>query len=354
MFDNDIMMKVEKKLFGKLSNGREIYAFDFNTKKGLKAQVITYGGTITRLEVPGKDGKIEDIVLGFDNLEQYVGDHPYFGAIIGRYGNRIGGAKFEIDGTVYNLTKNENNNILHGGSEKPFDKVVWEANEFQNDKEVGVVLKHTSNDKEDGFPGNLKVEVTYIFTDNNEFKITYKAETDKTTHINLTQHNYYNFTGCEKNIFEHQIMIDSDQVTAVNAELIPNGKLLDVKSTGLDLNAFKEIGKQILLLDSKGFDHNYIVKKINKGMNFVARVYEPESGRVMEVYTTEPGVQFYSGSYIGKMKGKSNTEYDDFYGFCLETQHYANSPNIPEFPSTLLRPGEIYQSETVYKFLVKE
>lgn len=343
-------MRIEKDIFGYLPSGEQADIYTITMDGGLKAKITNYGGILTSLEIPDKVGNTDDIVLGFDNLEQYLGEHPYFGAIIGRYGNRIGGARFEIDGVEYKLSANENSNSLHGGNEKPFHRVLWDTEEIQSDDSISLKFSHTSNDNADGFPGNLKVEVLYSFTNENEFKISYQAESDKATHVNLTHHSYFNLTGCKENIFSHEISIESEHVTEVDDAMVPTGNLMSIKDSPLDLLSLKQMGEQIEILDSKGFDHNYVVKGNGKALSFVSKVHEPKSGRVMEVFSSEPGVQFYSGNYIGDIVGKNKTRYADFSGFCLETQHYPDSPNKQHFPSTLLKPGEVYKSETVYKF----
>ena len=344
-------MKIEKSLFGYIPDKTKVYLYTIETDSGLKAKVTNYGGILTSLFVPDKNGNFDDIVLGFDNLEQYLGDHPFFGAIIGRYGNRIGGAKFIINGEEYQLTQNENGNILHGGTEKPFHKVLWNAEEIKKTDEIGLKFSYLSPDGEEGFPGNLNVEVIYKFTNNNEFKISYAANTDKATHVNLTHHSYFNLTGCKESISNHQISIHSRHITEVDDKLIPTGKFIEISNSPLDLQSFRTIGDHIKLLDTKGFDHNYVLDKYDGNVNLASKVVESSTGRMMEVYTNEPGLQFYSGNFIGKMKGKNGIDYADFYGLALESQHYPDSPNKPEFPSTLLNPGETYKSETVYKFL---
>ncbi|MBN2520600.1 MAG: galactose mutarotase [Bacteroidales bacterium] len=343
-------MEIKKSVFGKFPCGKEIFAFEITTDSGLYAKAINYGATVTELKVPDKEGKIDDIVLGFDKLKKYMGNHPFFGAAIGRYGNRIGGAKFTINGQEYKLTPNEKNNTLHGG--KGFHRAVWDAEEVKNDSGAGIKFSYLSKHLEDGFPGNLKVEVTYLFTNQNEFKINYQAETDQPTHVNLTQHSYFNLNACKDYIFDHEIMIDADQVTELNNEQIPTGKMLDIKGTPFDLTELKPLGTQIKKLSDKGFDHNYVLNKKDVEMALVAKVIERKTGRMIEVFTNEPGIQLYTGNYIGKIKGKNRIKYKDFYGLCLETQHFPDSPNKPEFPSTLLKPGEKYESQTIYKFSI--
>lgn len=339
-----------KTIFGKMPDGKDVYSFSLQTQGGLKTQVINYGGTVLSLEVPDKNGKLKDIVLGFDNLEQYLGPHPYFGAVIGRYCNRIANGKFKIDNNEYNLTKNNGGNTLHGGEIKAFHRVFWDIEEFQNKEGLGLTMKYLCKDLDEGFPGNVNAEVVYFFTHKNEFKITYKATTDKPTHVNLTHHSYFNFTGCAENIFNHEIMINAKQITPVNEKLIPTGELKDISNTPFNLQEYKKMGAQIPLIGSKGFDNNYVLNKKGNELSLAAKAKEEKSGISMEIYTTEPGIQFYTGGFIGKLKAKNGTEYDDFYGFALEPQHFPDSPNISHFPSTLLKPGETYKSETVFRF----
>ncbi len=342
-----------KSIFGKTRDGQEVYMFKLETKGGLKVSIISYGGTITSLEIPDKNRNLVDIVLGFDNLEQYLGDHPFFGAIIGRYGNRIADGKFEIDGKEYKITPNNNGNTLHGGEKKPFHRVVWDASELENEEGVGLKMKYLSEDLEEGFPGNLQVVVTYFFTHQNEFKISYNAKTDKATHVNLTHHSYFNFNGCEENIFDHEVMLNANQITKVNDNLIPTGEFIDVKDTAYDFLTFKNVGEKIVQIGGTGYDNNYVLNKNNSDLTLAAKVKEPSSGIAMEIYTTEPGIQFYTGYYIGEINAKNNITYNKFYGLAIEPQHYPNSPNIDHFPSTLLRPGEEYHSQTIFRFLVE-
>lgn len=342
-----------KSFFGNTTDGKPVDIFSLETKGGLKVKVINYGGTLLSLEVPDKNGKLTDIVLGFDNIEQYLGPHPYFGALIGRYGNRIANGKFKIENKEYNLTVNNGANTLHGGELKAFHRVLWDIEEFENNEGLGLKMKHLSKDLEEGFPGNLNVEVIYFFSHKNEFKISYKATTDKPTHVNLTHHSYFNFTGCNENIFNHEVLINAKQFTPVNNSLIPTGELKDIKNTCFDFQEYKKMGKQIPLTGNKGFDNNYVLDKKGNELSLAAKVKEKKSGISMEIYTTEPGMQFYTGGFIGKLSAKNGIKYDDYYGFALEPQHFPDSPNITHFPSTLLKPGEIYESETVFRFLNK-
>ena len=340
-----------KSAFGKTKEGTDVFKYIIKTKGGLNASVISYGGTVTSLKIPDKNGNLVDVVLGFDNIEQYLGPHPYFGGIIGRYCNRIANGCFKIDDKVYNLTKNNNGNTLHGGEEKAFHRVVWNIQEFENEEGIGLNMSHASNDNDEGFPGNLNTKVTYFFSHNNEFKITYSAKTDKPTHVNLTHHSYFNFNGCKKNIYNHDVMINANKYTPVNKNLIPTGELLDVKNTPFDFLTFKNIGDQINAIGETGFDNNYVLNKHNLDLTLAAKVKEHNSGITLEIYSTEPGIQFYTGYFIDKIKAKNDIKYDKFYGLALEPQHFPDSPNIKSFPSTLLKPGEEYNSQTIYKFL---
>jgi aldose 1-epimerase len=352
-------MKIEKKPFGNV-DGKDVTLYTLTNAKGMVMSVTNYGGIVTSFMVPDKTGKMADIVLGHNDVDSYVKVNPYFGALIGRYGNRIGKAKFTLDGKEYTLTVNDGENTLHGGK-KGFDKVVWDAKEVKTANAVGVELKYLSKDGEEGFPGNLKVTVTYWLTNNNEFKIDYTAVTDKATVVNLTQHNYWNLSGeGSGDILSEELAINADKYTPVDAGLIPTGELAAVKGTPMDFLKSTVIGSRInadfeQLKFGKGYDHNWVLNKTKPGvMTHAATVYDPKSGRVMEVSTTEPAIQFYSGNFIdGTITGKSGTPYIHRSALCLETQHYPDSPNKPSFPSTELKPGQTYKTSTVYKFLTK-
>ena len=309
--------------------------------------------------MPDRDGNLGDIVLGFDNLKDYEEKSPYFGCIVGRYGNRIGDAEFTLDGNAYKLNANDGENHLHGGV-KGFDKVVWDAEPIQNDKGVGLKLHYLSKDMEEGYPGNLDVTVTYMLTNDDELKIHYEATTDKPTVCNLTNHNYYNLDGQGNgDILNHILMINADHYTPVDEGLITTGEIAPVEGTPLDFTEPTKIGARInqdntQLKYGKGYDHNWVLNKKGKKMSLAARVYAPSSGRVMKIYTTEPGIQFYSGNFLdGTLTGKEGEVYKHRYGFCLETQHFPDSPNKPEFPSTTLRPEQTYKTTTVHQFMTK-
>lgn len=338
--------------FGKTAEGEEVKLYTLRNTGGMEAAITNYGGIVVSLTAPDRAGFFEDVVLGFDSLDGYLTDHPYFGAIIGRYGNRIGKAAFTLEGVEYNLAPNNGENSLHGGVHG-FDKVVWTARELPPN---AIELSYRSRDGEEGYPGNLDVTVRYTLTDANELRIEYAAATDKTTVLNLTNHSYFNLRGAgDGDILGHEILIAADRFTPVGPTLIPTGELRGVKGTPFDFTLPVAIGERINADDEQirhggGYDHNFV---LNSGgeLALAARVLEPESGRAMEVRTTEPGVQFYTGNFLdGSIRGKGGNAYGKRSAFCLETQHFPDSPNRPEFPSTLLKPGERYESVTAYKF----
>jgi len=343
-----VRMGISKKAFGKTEDGR-VDLYTLVNDNGMKAEIMTYGGIIRSLEVPDRDGKLGDIVLGYDTLDEYVKDSPYFGALIGRYGNRIAKGKFTLKGVEYTLATNNNENHLHGGI-KGFDKVIWDAEPIQKENLVALKLKYLSKDGEEGYPGNLSCTVIYTLTNSNELKISYEAETDKATVINLTHHSYFNLGGHDSgDILGHELILNADKYTPVDEGLIPLGHLEPVKGTALDFTKPKAIGLEIAKVKG-GYDHNFVIAKKSSSMGPAASVYEPKTGRVMEIFTTEPGIQFYSGNFLdGSNKGKGAV-YNKHNGFCLETQHFPDSPNNPDFPSTVLEPGEIYRHLTVFKF----
>lgn len=312
----------------------------------IEVQFLNYGGIIKSLRVPNRMGMMDDVVLGLDHAEEYLNPHPYFGAIIGRYGNRIHQGKFRLNGQNYQVSVNNGDHSLHGGV-RGFDKVFWEVSPGSLNS---YTLQYTSPDGEEGFPGELKVKVTYSVTSLRELVIDYEATTSKATPLNLTNHTYFNLTGDpHKNILGHELWIDADRYTEVDQHLIPTGELLKVTGP-MDFLKPKLIGLDIDKTSS-GYDHNYVLNQVT-GNRARARVYEPRSGRVMEVFTTEPGIQFYSGNFLdGSLHGKKNVPYQKHYGFCLETQHFPDSPNQPHFPSTILSPGERFSSRTIYRFL---
>jgi aldose 1-epimerase len=321
----------------------------------MEIRATNYGGIVVSLRVPDKKGNLEDIALGFDDLKGYLANTPYFGAIIGRYGNRIANGKFTLDGREYTLARNNGPNSIHGGL-KGFDKVVWQAESFQSPAGVGVILTYTSKDGEEGYPGNLNTKVTYTLTDKNEWIIDYEAVTDKATPVNLTEHTYFNLAGEGKgDVLGHILQLNASRFTPVDQNLIPNGELRQVKGTPLDFTQPTAIGARIdadyeQLRLGHGYDHNFVIDRKDSGPVLAARVKEPTRGRVLEVYTTEPGVQLYTGNFLdGTITGKGGHVYKQRFGLCLETQHFPDSPNHPDFPTTILRPGQKYHSRTIYK-----
>lgn len=344
--------------YGTLEDGTEVSLYTLTNTVGTSMTVTNFGGIIVSLNMPDRTGIMEDIVLGFDSLSTYEKFNPYFGAIIGRYGNRIAKGKFKLDDQTYNLAKNNGENHLHGGI-KSFGKVVWTGDAYSTPDGAVLKLTYFSKDLEEGYPGNLQCEVIYTLTNDNELKIDYKATTDKKTIVNLTNHSYFNLSGNTKNdILGHTLTIAASKFLPVDKGLIPTGELADVKGTPFDFTQEHVIGERIndthpQLGVGGGYDHCWVFDKTDSNSP-VATVYDSVSGRFMEVFTTEPGVQFYSGNFLdGKLTGKFNTVYKKRYGLCLETQHFPDSPNQPSFPSTVLNPGEVYTTQTIYKFSVK-
>ncbi|HEY9047318.1 MAG TPA: aldose epimerase family protein [Ohtaekwangia sp.] len=349
---------VTKAPFGKLPDGQEVSIYTLKNKNGIEMQVINYGGIVTSLKTPDKNGSLEDIVLGFDSLSSYLKGSPYFGAIVGRYGNRIGKGKFKLDGKEYTLAQNNNGQHLHGGL-KGFDKVFWNIEEIPSTEGVALKLTYLSKDMEEGYPGNLNVEVLYTLTDDNEWKIEYKATTDKKTIVNLTQHAYFNLTGnVKRDILDHQLTLNADKLVPVDKVLIPTGELKDVTNTPFDFRTATAVGARINDKDQQlevggGYDHCWVLSSPDS-VKLAASVYEPTTGRVLEVYTTEPAIQFYCGNFLdGTLIGKGGVAYKHRFGLCLETEHYPDSPNKSNFPSVVLNPGETYITKTTYKFLTR-
>ena len=351
-------ISVKKSEFGEFE-GKKVDLYTLTNENGMEVAITNYGGIVVSLKVPDKNGNIEDVTLGFDSLPGYLQQGvPYFGAIIGRYGNRIANAKFVLDGKEYQLAKNDGPNTLHGGV-KGFDKVLWDGREFKNGDIVGVKLKYLSKDMEEGYPGNLSTNVTYTLTNDNELVIDYQASTDKVTIVNLTNHAYFNLSGdLGEKILDHVVMINADTYLPVTNTLIPTGELKSVKGTPFDFTEPTVIGKRIDADDQQikyglGYDHCWVINGKPGEMRLAATVHEPESGRYMEVSTTEPGIQFYTGNFLdSSLKGKGET-YQHRTGFCLETQHFPDAPNQPNFPSVELAPGETYSTSSIYKFSVK-
>ena len=348
---------VKRAPFGKTADGQPVELYTLVNSQGTQVSITNYGGIVVSLLVADSNGQMDDVVLGYKTLDEYIAASPYFGAIVGRYGNRIGQGTFTLDGKDYELAKNDNANHLHGGS-KGFDKRVWDAQGILGKNGPGLVIRRVSPDGEEGYPGNLAVEVRYLLTGDNALRIDYLAKTDKPTPVNLTNHSYFNLAGegsCD--ILKHELTINADRFTPVDAGLITTGELRPVESTPMDFRSPTSIGARIENDDEQirhggGYDHNWVLNKKEQGeMSLAARVFEPTSGRVMEVFTTEPGLQFYAGNFLdGSNVGKRGKAYGHRTGFCLETQHYPDSPNKPEFPSTILRPDQMYRSTTVYKF----
>jgi aldose 1-epimerase len=356
---------VERSDFGVTPEDDSVDLYTLANGNGVTLEVTNYGGIITSLRVPDRDGNLEDVVLGFDSLSAYTSEayraaNPYFGALIGRYGNRIAGGEFTLGGETYMLATNDGPNHLHGG-EEGFDQVVWDAESFRRGDSVGVVLTHTSPDGHGGYPGRLDVEVTYTLTPDNALAVDYQATTTKATPVNLTQHSYFNLDGHgDGSILDHELTINAEQFTPVDSTLIPTGELWPVEGTPLDFTEPTPIGARIdadhrQIEYGGGYDHNFVLAETDADtLRLAARLYEPDTGRLLTVRTTEPGLQFYSGNFLdGSFTGKGET-YGRREGLALETQHFPNSPNEPAFPSTILRPGEEHTSRTVYEFSVRD
>ena len=348
---------VQQKSIG-TRDGRPVTLFTLTNSHGVEVHAMNYGGIILSIKVPDRKGQLADVVLGHENMEGYIPNPPYFGAIVGRYANRIANGTFTLDGKAYTLPKNDGPNTLHGGSTRTFDKVVWDAEPLKG--KTGVAFSYLSKDGEEGFPGNLKVKVTYTLTNTNELILDYEATTDKATPINVSQHSYFNLAGeGTGDILNHEIMINADRFTPVDKNLIPTGELRSVKGTPFDFTSPTKIGAHIeenyeQLTLGHGYDHNFVLNRKGAGLVLAARVTEPTSGRVLEVSTTQPGVQFYTGNFLdGTITGKEGHVYKHRYGLCLETQHFPDSPNHPDFPNTILKPGETFKEKTVFKFSAK-
>lgn len=345
---------VSESVFGTMPGGEKISQFTVTNSNGIEAKIITYGGIITSLKTPDKNGHLGNIVLGFDELEPYLEGTPYFGALIGRYGNRIAGGKFEIDGIVYQLDTNDGPNHLHGGL-VGFDKKLWSAEPFSSEAGAGVKLSLVSQDGDQGYPGTLSVTATYTLTNDDELITEFRATTDKTTIVNLTQHSYFNLAG-QGEILDHELMINADSYTPVDETLIPTGEIAPVEGTPFDFTAAKPIGADIneeneQLGNGQGYDHNFVLNRESPfDMELAARVTEATSGRILEIFTQEPGIQFYSGNFLDGTLKSGDRVFSLRTGFCLEPQHYPNSPNEPDFPSTVLRPGEEYLTRMSFKF----
>jgi aldose 1-epimerase len=352
-------MKIKKEIFGKLSNGTEVDLFVLDHPNGAQVQFTNFGAPVVALKVPDKNGIIEDVVLGFDELEKYENIRGFYGAIVGRYGNRIAKGQFILDGNEYQTPLNDGENSLHGGF-VGFDRVVWKVEDYSADKDAILKLSYLSKDGEEGYPGNLTVTVTYKFTLDLELVIDFEVSTDKKTVKNITNHAYFNLSGNVKDdILNHLLMLNADKYTSVVPGLIPTGEIEAVMGTPLDFRNPTAIGKRIDQDDEQlklghGYDHNWVINNADGKLNFAGTLYEPNSGRLMEIFTTEPGIQFYSGNFMdGSHSGHNGKVYKYRNAVCLETQHFPDSPNHPQFPSTTINPGETYKSRTVYKFSVK-
>lgn len=351
-------MSISKQPFGTLPDNSSVDLFTLTNKHGMQVKITNYGGTVTSIQVPDKNGVLGEVNLGFDNLAAYLQKgQPYFGAIIGRYGNRIAKGQFTIDGQIYTVTTNSSPNHLHGGN-KGFDKVIWKAKVSEKRGIPNLILSYISPDGTEGYPGNLTCEINYTLTNKNELRITYQATTDKPTILNLTNHCYFNLKdGGATSCLDHELRIFADTFTPVDKNTIPTGEIKSVKRTPFNFLKATKIGERIeqnnkQLKIGNGYDHNYVLNK-KEGLKKAAKVIEPESGRILEVFTTEPGLQLYTANWLdGSIVGHQSIAYQKRCAFCLETQHFPNSPNQPDFPSTILRPGEAYQSTTVYKFSV--
>lgn len=350
IFNEKSASMIKKIKFGEV-DGNTVFLYTLSNTQGIKVKIINYGAIITSITMPDKTGKQGDIVLGFDSLEPYLSNKPYFGAIIGRYANRIANGRFRLEGKTYQLAINNGKNSLHGGI-KGFDKVVWNSREVMNDTVSMLELTYVSKSGEEGYPGNLKVKVTYTLNVYNELTTIIEAETDQACPVNLCNHTYFNLCEADTNILGHFLTLNADQFTEVNNELIPTGKLAGVRGTPMDFNNSMKIGDGISRVKG-GYDHNYILNKKDGELSLAAQLYDPRSGRQLEVFTTQPAIQFYSGNFLdGSIRGKGGKLYYQHYGLCLETQHYPDSPNQPSFPSTILKPGKHYIQKTVYRFSV--
>lgn len=350
-WDNEsVRVTIMKQSFGTIDN-RPVYLFTLRNMNGLTVKITNYGGIVTSIMMPDKKGHSGDIVLGYDSLDGYLKGSPYFGAIVGRYANRIAKGRFTLDGQTYKLAVNNGKNALHGGI-KGFDKVIWDAEILKDSTRTGLSLTYLSKDGEEGYPGNLKVKVIYTLDNHDVLTFQVEAVTDKATPVNICNHSYFNLSEADTNVLGHYVNIYADRYTEVNSELIPTGNLPGVRGSAMDFNNAETIGSRIAKVKG-GYDHNYVLRKTPGTLSLAAQVYDPRSGRQLEIFTTQPGVQFYTGNFLdGSFIGKGGKRYDQHYGFCLETQHFPDSPNQPSFPGVILRPGEKYTETTRYAFSV--
>lgn len=351
-------MSISKHLFGKTPDGKSVDLYTLSNRHGMTAQITNYGGVVTSLKVPDREGKMDDVVLGFDTLDEYIKSSPLFGALVGRYANRIRGAEFKLGGKTYDLSKNSGPNHIHGGR-LGFDKVVWQATPIRRANAVGVSLRHFSPDGHEGFPGNLVVKVVYLLTDRNELKIEYTAVTDKPTVVNFTHHGYFNLAGAGSGDVLNQLLtINANSFTPIASDQIPSGEVRSVAGTPLDFRRATPIGARINADDEQlklagGYDFNYVLNRRGIAPSLAARVYEPRSGRSMAVYTTEPGMVLYTGNFLNNVRGKGGKVYNKRSGLCLETGHFPDAPNHAGFPSTTLEPGQTYRQTTIYRFFAR-
>ncbi|PAM91509.1 galactose-1-epimerase [Flavobacterium sp. IR1] len=358
--DQKATVTIEKSSYGTTTKGEKVDSYKLKNQNGMEVDIITFGGRITDLKVPNKDGVSENVVIGFNSLAQYEKENPFFGALIGRYGNRIAKGKFTLDGKEYQLALNNAPNALHGGPQGYFN-VVWKEEEIKSGNTASLKISYLSKDMEEGYPGNLQVYVTYTLTNDNQLDVLYEATTDKKTVVNLTQHSYFNLSGdFSKTILDHELTLNADKLVPVDATLIPTGKLEDVVNTPFDFRKPKLIGKDIEVKNEqlergKGYDHCWVLNNPEKGKTIIAKVYHAASGRVLEMTTDEPGVQFYSGNFLdGTLPNPKGGTFGHRTGFCLETEHYPDAPNQKNFPTTVLNPGENYKTKTTFKFSVKK
>jgi aldose 1-epimerase len=347
--------EISRESFGRTKEGTPVDIFTLRNSKGLEARICNYGGIVVSFKVPDRHGKMEDVVLGYDHLDGYLTNNPFFGCLVGRYGNRIAGGKFVLEGKEYKIAVNNGPNALHGGL-KGFDKVVWEPSVLATPEGTSLQLKYLSKDGEEGYPGNLSVTAVYAVTEDNGLRLDYTATTDKPTVLNLTQHSYFNLAP-RANILDHKVMIAADKFTPTDGTLIPTGELRSVEGTPFDFRKPTAIGARInqeneQLKFGSGYDQNFIINKAPNQLGLAARVLEPKTGRVLEVLTTEPAMQFYTGNHLKDITGKDGWRYQPRDGFCMEPQHFPDSPNHPEFPSTVLKPGEVYRNTIIYRFSV--
>ena len=345
-------MDIQQTIFGTTSEGLKIIKFTVSNKHGMIASFINFGAILTSVKVPDRDGSVGEVTLGFDTLEDYIADTWFLGATIGRYANRIAKGKFTLDGVQYQLAQNSPPSHLHGGY-KGFHKVVWQPKTQINLESISVAFSYLSEDGEEGYPGNLSVTVTYILNNQNELTITYRAETDKATPINLTNHTYWNLKGVSAgNVLDHVLILNADDYLPTDDERIPTGELKSVHGTPMDFTQPFKIEARIGEVKGGGYNHCYVLRQQLDSLSLAATVHEPITGRIMEIYTTEPGMQFYSGHFLDRYKGAGGIILNKYDGFCLEAQHFPNSVNEPRLPSTILRPGNIYRQTTIYKFQV--